>query len=192
MVANRQQSSGQSSGGQSNKSSSCPCFYAAIRSMVPRDFRYVVAIDNQAFGEPCVDEGQLRHLYRLRNIVLRVATVEGMPVGYCVTAMHRGMYEVTRIAVLPDLQRRGLGAVLIDELRAKLRTGRSGRRSLIVAAVPDDNLNGMLFFREMGFKCTGAMGHESFPGEALRVMEFNVLGWVKERRELAAGECSGV
>jgi ribosomal protein S18 acetylase RimI-like enzyme len=164
-------------------------FSIEVRNMANRDVRYAAEIDRQAFSHCGPVEEQLLAISQMRDYQIRVAIVDGgVPVGYCAIGMYREAYEITRIAVLPDLQRRGIGRILIDDVRARLHGQKKNRRKLIVAGVPEEDLATQLFFRSCGFRCNGEipcqMCEES---HSMLVMEFNVLGWVRERRVLLKG-----
>lgn len=167
-----------------------------IRSMEERDYQFVVEIDNLAFGETCDShnmEESLRVLASRRDYMLRVATIDdGTPIGFCVVGLHPQAYEITRLAVLPSLHRRGIGRILVDELRSKLRPKKAGRRTVIAAAVRDAWPTAdaaVMFLDEMGFASHGQMRDPD--GNPLLLMVFSTWGWLDERRALLAGSGGG-
>lgn len=160
-------------------------FNVDIRNMASRDWRFVEAIDRQAFGATYLDAEQLDELSQARHVQLRVATVDdGTPIAYCVAMLHKGEYEISRIAVLPSLQRRSIGGLLVEDLKCRLHGAKKHRRTRIVAAVLEQDLGTTLFFRECGFRCVGEIGHSMAIAGKLLVMEFNVLAWIKDRRQI--------
>lgn len=158
-------------------------FNVDIRNMASRDWRFVEAVDRQAFGATYLDAEQLDELSQARHVQFRVATVDdGTPIAYCVTMLHKREYEISRIAVLPSLQRRSIGGLLVEDLKCRLHGVKKHRRTRIVTVVAEHDLGSTLFFRECGFRCIGEIGHSmAFAGKLL-VMEFNILAWVKDRR----------
>lgn len=166
-----------------------------IRNMIRADFDYAAEIMRQAFNQPRGDAASMkedldvfRRLYAMRGPVLRVAEVDGIPVAYLVALRHDEAYEICQVAVLPNLQLRGIGGLLVDDLKRRLG-GRGNRRTRLIAAIPDSNVTAYCFFYGVGFR--GPVGVSRKCGseatDYLRDYCFDVAGWVADRRKMMKG-----
>jgi ribosomal protein S18 acetylase RimI-like enzyme len=99
--------------------------------------------------EPWEADDFVRFL-KWRHAIGRVALHEGFVQGYVLYLLGRHEVEIARLAVWPSQQRKGIGADLVRPLADRLH----GRRSQVVALVPDDRLPAQLFLRKLGFRAT--------------------------------------
>ncbi len=83
-----------------------------------------------------------------------VALIEDRVVGQMIYELHRTRLHLLNFAVLPAMQRRGVGRGLIDKLKRGLSPK---RRTRIVTDVRESNLDAQLFFRAMGFRAVDVL-----------------------------------
>jgi ribosomal-protein-alanine N-acetyltransferase len=145
-----------------------------IRWMIRSDLDCVVAIEKDVFDHHWSREEFLIAL-RQSNCAAMVAERNGEVVGYMVYELHRDRIELINFAVRPRSQRLGVGAALIERLKSKLDPQ---KRSKIVCELRERNLDGQLFFRNAGFKCTSILhGWYAVEEESVAYrMEFNTGG----------------
>lgn len=96
----------------------------AIRATVLEDVPRMTLIDQSAFSPPWQQSQQdLRQAQRIAS-ACTVAVWQGSIIGYQLSTLHRQSAHLARLAVLPQMQGRGVGAVLLDDLlRRFLRRG---------------------------------------------------------------------
>jgi len=121
-----------------------------LRWMIRSDLDCVMAIEKDVFDYPWSRQEFVIAL-RQSNCAAMVAERNGEVVGYMVYELHRDRIELLNFAVRPRSQRLGVGATLIERLKAKLAYE---RRNKITLEVRERNLDGQLFFRNAGFVCT--------------------------------------
>lgn len=95
-----------------------------IRDAYLEDANLLTRIDHEAFVAPWqMSPDDMRQALRQAASSTIIAW-EGEPLGYQISTRHQTSGHLARIAVHPDAQGRGLGAVLLDEtLRRFLRRG---------------------------------------------------------------------
>jgi ribosomal-protein-alanine N-acetyltransferase len=95
-----------------------------IRDAYLEDAHMLLHIDHEAFAPPWqMSLDDMRQALRQAASSTIIAW-EGEPLGYQISTRHQTSGHLARIAVHPDAQGRGLGAVLLDEtLRRFLRRG---------------------------------------------------------------------
>ena len=135
-----------------------------IRWMIRRDMPEVIAIEDESFEFPWLEEDFIRCL-RQRNCIGMVAEHEDRVVGFMIYELHNTRIHVLNFAVASDYRRRGVGSQMVAKLVAKLS---SGRRSRIVLEVRETNLSAQLFFRESGFRAISVLRayYEDTPEDA--------------------------
>ena len=74
--------------------------------------------------------------------------------GFCVYELAKNTIEIMTLAVMVEWQRKGVGALIVEQLIAKLSPE---RRTRILACVREWNLGAHLFFARQGFKATGVL-----------------------------------
>ena len=124
-----------------------------IRWMIRSDLDCVMAIEKDVFDHHWSREEFLIAL-RQANCVGMVAERNGEVVGYMVYESHKDRIELLNFAVRPRSQRLGVGAALIERLKAKLDPQ---KRHKIVCDLRERNVDGQLFFRNAGFKCVSIL-----------------------------------
>lgn len=150
-----------------------------VRWMIRRDLDFVMAIEKEAFGQYAWSQGEFLIALRQRNCIGMVAERNEEVVGYMVYELHKHRIELLNFAVRGRSQRLGVGTAMVDKLKSKLVYQ---RRKSIVLELRERNLDGQLFFRKAGFRCTGIL-----------------YGWYADyedstayQMEYRAKECNGV
>jgi ribosomal-protein-alanine N-acetyltransferase len=124
-----------------------------IRWMVRSDLSSVVAIEKDVFDYPW-SEQEFLIAQRQRNCIGMVAERKKEVVGYMVYELHRDRIELLNFAVRARSQRLGVGSAMVEKLKSKLAYERRNKISL---EIRERNLDGQLFFRQAGFKCTSIL-----------------------------------
>lgn len=124
-----------------------------VRWMIRRDMPSVLNIEDSVFEFPWSEEDFIRRL-RQRNCIGMVAEVEDKVVGFMVYALHKNRLHLVNFAVDPDMQRLGVGSILMEKLISKLSYQ---RRNQILLEVRETNLEAQLFFKQFGFKATSVL-----------------------------------
>lgn len=149
-----------------------------LRWMIRSDLDCVMAIEKEVFDYPWSRE-EFVIAGRQGNCASMVAERNNEVVGYMVYELHKDRIELLNIAVRPRSQRLGVGATLIERLKAKLDPQ---RRHKIGCELRERNLDGQLFFRQAGFVCTAIVpGWYSVEEESIAY-----------RMEFITGVCNGV
>jgi putative acetyltransferase len=145
-----------------------------IRAEKPDDYPAIEAINLQAFGRPV--EANLVHALRLslpRADYSRVAVLDGKPVGHILFSpifidTDQGAVSALALApmaVLPEVQGRGIGSMLVREGLATLR--QLGERVVVVLGHSD-------FYPRFGFQTASRYGIQApfeVPDPAFMVIE---------------------
>lgn len=130
---------------------------ARVRWMIRRDMDAVLAIEDQSFEFPWLEEDFVRCL-RQRNCIGKVATYDDLAteaervVGFMVFQLRTRCFRLLNFAVSPEFRRRGIGSQIIATLACRLSRD---RRRRIVSEVRETNLAAQLFFRSLGFRAIG-------------------------------------
>lgn len=145
-----------------------------VRWMIRKDIQQVLEIEQLCFSDPWSEE-EFIHCLRQRNcigMVLDEPYGSGeMIAGFMVYELNKSNIEITDFAVIPSRQRNGAGTALLDKLVSKLS---KDRRSKLVLKIRESNLDGQLFFRAMGFKCTGTKRQHFTNREDAYLMELRI------------------
>lgn len=126
-----------------------------VRWMIRRDFGDVMRIEREEFANPyTVDE--LTEFMERRNVIGMVAEDfrnddAGRIVGFMVYAFHKSRIELLDFAVDGWSQGQGIGTAMMNKLKGKLHTD---RRRYIEFDVSENNTDGQLFLKALGFVCT--------------------------------------
>lgn len=138
-----------------------------IRPMQPEDVDAVSALEQEIFSQPWSRQGFLDAL-ALDYAVFLAAEEDGKILGYI------GMYcsceegEITNVAVAPAERRRGIGGLLLQEIKKQ-----AAERSLgsIVLEVRVSNENAIRLYQKNGFVLCGVRkGFYEFPKEDACIM----------------------
>jgi ribosomal-protein-alanine N-acetyltransferase len=142
-----------------------------VRWMIRRDMPEVLAIEQQGFEFPWVEEDFVRCL-RQRNCIGMVAEHEDRVLGFMIYELHKARLHVLNFAVAADWRRRGVGAQMVAKLVGKLSPQ---RRNRITLEVRETNLAAQLFFRSQGFRavCVLRGFYEDTPEDAY-VMQYRM------------------
>ncbi len=127
------------------------------RWMIRRDMPDVLVIEQASFKVAATEEDYLQ-LLRQRDTIGMVAEVsetEGIA-GFFIYQQHKTRFHLLTLAVAPEYRRKGVGRAMVHKLIGKLGTHDYNRscRERVVLEVCEENLEGQLFFRAIGFKAT--------------------------------------
>lgn len=123
-----------------------------IRWMERKDMSDAVRIDVENSNKKIAwTENDFINELREKNTVGQVIEIdEGKRVaGFMVYLLQTHQLIVLHMAVAKSYQRQGLGTMMIDKLKSKLR---AGRRTTIIFPVRETFLNGQLFLKSNSFK----------------------------------------
>ena len=124
-----------------------------IRWMIRRDMPEVLAIENESFEFPWLEEDFIRCL-RQRNCIGMVAEFDEQVVGFMIYELHKSRLHILNFAVAADFRRRGVAQQMVDKLISKLSPQ---RRTRIMLEVRETNLAAQLFFRARGFRAVSVL-----------------------------------
>jgi [ribosomal protein S18]-alanine N-acetyltransferase len=124
-----------------------------IRWMIRRDMAEVLDIENLCFQFPWSQDDFIRAL-KQRPCIGQVAELDGRVAGFMVYELDRTKIKILNFAVMPALQRRGIGRAMAQKLISKLTAQRRKRISL---EVRESNLDAQLFWQAMGFQCEAVL-----------------------------------
>lgn len=113
-----------------------------IRPILHQDRPAVLEIENLCFPNPWTEEEFIKAL-RERNTTGLVAEQGETVVGFVIYSLYRDCIAIRNLAVLPRVQRRGVGSSLLLKLESELHRE---RRSQITALIREENLDAHLFF----------------------------------------------
>lgn len=121
--------------------------------MIRRSMPDVCEIEQLCFEFPWSEEEFVRTL-KQRNCIGMVAERDDKIVGFMIYELHKNRLHILNFAVLPRLQRTGVGRAMIEKLRSKLSD--KGRNRIMVE-VRESNLDAQLFFKRMGFRAISVL-----------------------------------
>jgi ribosomal-protein-alanine N-acetyltransferase len=116
----------------------------ALRPARPDDLTTLTTLEAQLFGADAWSEGVLAD--ELTTVV--IAEMDGDVVGYATSRVAADLADLTRIAVLPDHRRAGIGRSLVQRIKELAASGGANRMLLEVSAGNDAALN---FYAAEGF-----------------------------------------
>jgi ribosomal-protein-alanine N-acetyltransferase len=139
----------------------------AIRDANADDLNAVVAIERASFGDPW-SAASFRSLLSAETSRFRVATHDGVVVGYAIATRVGDEAELANLAVDPSVRRAGIGARLLDDLLASTDGEPAATVYLEVRA---SNEPAQALYRSRGFEAVGRRrGYYSRPAEDAVVM----------------------
>ncbi len=101
-----------------------------LRLAQPGDLPTLIAVDNVAFQAPWqMDSGEIRQAERI-SASCTVAEIEAKIVGYQLSTLYFDGAHLARLAVLPELQGRGIARALLSDVLQRFE--RRGVRSMTV------------------------------------------------------------
>ena len=115
---------------------------ATLRPGRPEDLGALAALERQLFGADAWSEQMVSD--ELENLV--VAEVDDQLIGYATSRVTGDVADLTRIVVLRDKQRSGIGHALVQHVKAQART--ANRMLLEVSAT---NAAALKFYAAEGF-----------------------------------------
>lgn len=124
-----------------------------IRWMIRRDMPEVLAIENQVFQFPWMEEDFIRCL-RQRNCIGMVAEHSERVLGFMIYELHKNRLHILNFAVHEQSRRRRVGTQMVRKLASKLS---SERRSRIMLEIRETNVAAQLFFRACGFRAISVL-----------------------------------
>lgn len=124
-----------------------------VRWTIRRDMEEILEIERLCFEFPWQEDDFIR-CFRQMNCIGMVAEVGDKVVGSMVYELHATRLHLLNFAVLPSMQRRGVGRAMMTKLLNKLSVQ---RRNRIVLEVRESNLDAQLFFKAMGFKAVSVL-----------------------------------
>lgn len=140
-----------------------------VRWMLRRDMPEVLTIEQLNFSWPW-SESDFTRCLRQRNCIGMVAENGGKIRGYMVYELMRDRIQLLNFAVLPSVQRFGVGAQMMRKLVSKLSPERRNRVTLEVSEV---SLDAQLFFKAQGFRAVAVLrGHYEQNDDDAYVMEY--------------------
>lgn len=138
-----------------------------LLSAGPDDLAAVVAIERASFGDPW-SEASFRNLLRAETTRFRIATRDGMVVGYAIASRVGDEAELANLAVDPAVRRAGVGALLLDDLLASTDAPPG---STVYLEVRAGNEAAQALYRSRGFEAVGhRKGYYSRPAEDAVIM----------------------
>jgi [ribosomal protein S18]-alanine N-acetyltransferase len=130
-----------------------PAAGANLRPAMPADHETIIAVDTAAFRPPWQISADIARRAIAQACCLTVAKCEGQVVGYQLTTPTAGGAHLSRLAVLPAWQGRGLGAALVADMLERCR--RQGAREISVNT-QDSNAASLAVYERLGFRRNGA------------------------------------
>lgn len=124
-----------------------------LRWMIRRDMQQVLSIEQVCFDFPW-DEEDLSCYLRTRNCICMVAEINDTIIGYMVYELYRRRLVLLNLAVIPNFERCGIGAILVNKLIGKLTLD---GRSKIAVNVPETNVDAAFFFKSFGFRAVALL-----------------------------------
>lgn len=123
-----------------------------IRWAIRRDMPEVLAIESESFSYPKTEDEILTHL-RQRDCIGMVAELNTgsseIITAFMMYEMHKSQLNIIDFAVHPAYRRSSIGRQMAEKLIGKLS---SYRRTKITTLLRETNLDGLLFFKSMGFE----------------------------------------
>jgi ribosomal-protein-alanine N-acetyltransferase len=120
-----------------------------IRWMIRRDMTRVLDIERQCYDHPWTESEMCDYL-RCRTHIGVVAVIEDEVVGYMLYGMQPDGYWIDSVTVAKGAQRCGIGWALGEYLKRKT----TAQRRVLRTMVREGNLQGLMFFRSLGFTAT--------------------------------------
>lgn len=125
---------------------------ARIRPATPAEHEALLVVDTAAFRPPWQISAVIARKAMAQARWLTVAEVDGQLVGYQLTTPTVNGAHLSRLAILPQWQGRGLGAALVADMIEQCR--REGAREISVNT-QDSNAASLALYRRLGFRLNG-------------------------------------
>ncbi len=141
-----------------------------LKFAVPYMLEDLCIIDDKCFQFPwTIKEFDI---IRKRD-ALKVIFHKDYLVGYIAYALLSDNIEILKMAIHPECQRRGLGKVVLNEMKGKLDIQ---KRYKLETLLRERNVEAQLFFKDSGFVWTDTLEgyyHEDDMTEDAYIMEYN-------------------
>ena len=140
-----------------------------IRKMQVKDALPVSRIEQEIFSQPWSYQGFVDAL-NLGNAIFFVAEEEGKIAGYIGMYMSLDEGEITNVAVTAKMRQRGIGGMLLSEMKKEAE-----RRSIakIILEVRVSNAGAIRLYERNGFKnCGVRKGFYELPKEDAYIMMY--------------------
>ena len=140
-----------------------------IRKMQVKDALSVSRIEQEIFSKPWSYQGFVDAL-NLGNAIFFVAEEEGKIAGYIGMYMSLDEGEITNVAVTAKMRQRGIGGMLLSEMKKEAE-----RRSIakIILEVRVSNAGAIRLYERNGFKnCGVRKGFYELPKEDAYIMMY--------------------
>ncbi len=124
----------------------------AIREVSAADLDVVERIDAASFEPLWQYSKATLEVAASQSATFTLLEQDGQPIGYQLSTRHDGTGHLARLAVLPELQGRGLGALLVGGM---LRFFQQRSISLITVNTQADNLRSQRLYHRLGFEVLG-------------------------------------
>ena len=124
-----------------------------VRLVRMHEIPRVASIERQCFPDDPWTELEIRKFRRCLNTCAFVAVAGAKVVGFILINNRDRSVNLMSIAVDPAYRRKGVGRQLVDKATELL----DRRRKSLVTHVRENNLQGQLFFRQVGFRVTRIM-----------------------------------
>jgi N-acetylglutamate synthase-like GNAT family acetyltransferase len=124
----------------------------------------VLRIDQLCNGARALTEGEyLSRLAELKTTGFVLLSPNESVAGFVMYELRSTYILLLNLAVHPDSQRKGVGTLIVEDLKAKLTPE---KYKFIVALLRDDAPTAHLFLKAMGFTATEVVHDAFFDGEA--------------------------
>jgi ribosomal-protein-alanine N-acetyltransferase len=154
-----------------------------VRWMIRNDMAAVLEIEQLCFEFPWTEEWFINCL-RQRNCIGSVAVDGERIVGYMIYELHKNRFHMLNFAVLPSMQRKGIGTAMHRKVAGKLT---AERRSRILCEVRETNLDALMFFKAMGYRAVSVLrDYYDDTTEDAYVMQYRL-----PRKPVDAADCVG-
>lgn len=131
-----------------------------------QDLSGIVKLEYESYSNPRTLDRLVRDLRSGdAGYVASCACGCGSLLGYMTYCIHKHFYEITGLAVQRQIRRQGVGAALVDRLKASL--GKHGRMRLR-ADVHETNIGAQLFLRSCGFRAAIIVQDREIEGDMYR------------------------
>lgn len=142
-----------------------------IRWALTADLPEIMDIERRCFKHAWTEK-EFKAARTNANSVLTAVDKQGRIIGYMAYELYPHFILLKNFAVHPEEQRRGVGRAMVQKLFGKLS---AERRNKITLSVSENNLNGHLFWKAMGFVATGvAYGRYYNTDEAAYLFEYEL------------------
>ncbi|MEN6507128.1 MAG: GNAT family N-acetyltransferase [Planctomycetaceae bacterium] len=123
-----------------------------VRHVIRRDMPDILRIESACFENPWSDFDFKRVLSCMAIGI--VAEVNGRVAGFAIYYLEVDRVDLANLAVDPAFARRGVGKAMVEFVKGRVRMY---SRKRIIVHPAENNLDGHVFFRAMGFRCVRIM-----------------------------------